>query len=155
MDARRISSSPHARSGIGLFLFADQALARAGLRALLERGGAWHVLGEGSAPAGQAERVARSNAEVVVCASWCAPLRKLGWLAALKRRSPDCRVLLLAEPAEQPTPSHAFSHGVDGMLPAGAEPYELRLALASIHRGYPWLSPALCAPGARTLSDSP
>lgn len=129
--------------GYGIFLLVDQALARAGLRSLLERGGTCRVLGEGSVPAGQAARIARTLAEVVVCASYEQPLRRLGWLSALKRRAPDCRVLLLAEPEDQPAASRAFARGVDGMLPMAAEPYELRLALASIRLGYPWLSPEL------------
>jgi two-component system response regulator DesR len=140
-----------------MFLVVDQAMVRAGVHRLLERRGRFRVVGAAEDPIEALPAILESLAELVVCAFYREASPGVSRLSPLKAALPACRVLLLDEHGDPGSRAALDEGGVDAVLPTRADPDELLLALDSIHRGYPYLSPALAGrpgPGGGPESES-
>ena len=126
---------------ITVALVDDEAMVRAGLRALLERTGPFRVIGE-FADARQAVRACGDLRPDVVILDIAMPgLSGIDAVAPIKHAAPNTKVLIASQHEGHSFVRQALEAGADGYLSKGSDPEELRLAVESIHRGDSFLSP--------------
>ena len=127
-----------------VYLLVDNAMIRAGLAQLLQRG-QFSVIGQGTDPEIVLAEVSSSNCDIVLVDLRHPDSDGFHWGIRLRAQLGGVRVLVLRE---NPAPDQvrlALSEGVDCVLSAHGEISELFIALDSLHRGHTYLSPGLAA----------
>lgn len=126
-----------------ILLIDDEAMIRAGLRALLETSGDYQVVGECSNGREGIEEAARLQPDVVILDITMPGLSGLDALGPVKKSCPSTKVLIASHHEAYRFVHQALQAGADGYVSKSAPPEELKVAIESIRQGESFLSPRL------------
>lgn len=130
---------------ITIFLVDDESLVRAGLRALLEKSGAFDVVGETGDAREAIERIGQMKPQLVVLDIRMPGLSGLDAVAPIKKASPTTKVLIASQHESRDFVFQALRAGADGYITKSSDPRELAPAIESIHRGESFVTPRVAA----------
>lgn len=126
---------------ITIFLVDDEAMVRAGLRALLEQSGPFEVVGESAGARDALRRLPELCPDLVILDITMQGLSGLDVVAPIKRLLPRTKVLMASQHENQEFVLQALRAGADGYISKSSDPRELALAIESIHHGESFVSP--------------
>lgn len=135
------------RSVIRVFLVDDQTMIRAGFKALLKRDPRFEVVGDSGEPRVGIEQIGKAKPDVVLLDISMPGLSGIDAIAMIREVHPTVKIVMLTHHEGESFVTQALSAGADGYLSKDSEDGELTLAIESVHRGNPFLSPKV----ARTL----
>jgi DNA-binding NarL/FixJ family response regulator len=128
---------------IRVLLADDEAMVRAGVRAILEKAGDIEVLAE-AADGRQAVELCRARRPDVALLDIRMPrLDGLSAAAELRRVMPEVAVIMLTTFSEDEYIAAALDGGASGFLLKSGDPYELMAAVRAAHGGAAYLSPRI------------
>ncbi len=130
---------------IGIFLIDDEALVRAGLRALLEQSGMFRIVGESHDARDAIHRIAEAQPEIAILDIRMPGLSGLDAVAPLKKASPRTKILIATQHENRDFVLQALRAGADGYITKASDPRELAPAIEAIHRGESFVSPRIAA----------
>lgn len=145
MSASGPAAAPIGTASIRIALADDQALVRAGLRALLERQGLVIAL-EADDGESLLQQLAGTPVDVVLSDVRMPGLDGLGALRRLRERGDATPVLLLTTFDEAQLPLQAAEAGAQGFLLKDADPADLREAIERVAAGATLLQPVSTGP---------
>jgi DNA-binding NarL/FixJ family response regulator len=123
----------------------DHAVVREGLRTFLSLQDGIEVVGE----AGDGEAAVREaeirRPDVILMDLVMPRLDGVGAMRELRRRMPECRVIVLTSYAQDDRLLPAIQAGAAGYLLKDAEPREIARAVRAAHKGEALLAPAIAA----------
>jgi DNA-binding NarL/FixJ family response regulator len=126
--------------GITVYLIDDEAMVRAGLRALVERASGFQVVGEAGDAREGVRAIGALRPDVAIVDIAMPGLSGLDALPAIKQASPSTRVLIASQHEGRRMVHQAIAAGADGYLSKSSEPEELLVAIQSICRGDTFVS---------------
>lgn len=132
---------------IRVYLVDDQTMIRAGFKALLRRDGRFEVVGDSGDPRAAIAAIGRLKPDVVLLDITMPGLSGIDAISMIRKVHSDVKVVMLTHHEGETFVSQALSAGADGYLSKDSEDAELMMAVESVHRGNPFLSPKV----ARTL----
>lgn len=133
------ASRPHPR--ITILLVDDEAIVRAGIRALLERSEGLAVVGESGDAREAIDLASELRPDLVLLDIAMHGLSGLDAVAPIKKASPRTKVLMASQHERQEFVVQALRAGADGYLSKSSNPQELAMAIESIQRGESFVSP--------------
>lgn len=136
---------------ITTLLVCDQRLWRQGLRALIERGRTFKVVGEAADDQEAFVLAVEKAPHLILMASDLSPLDGIQATRQILGRRPETRILFLAPGADRAQVAAALEAGARGILLLGADHAEFLRILKSLAKDRPIVSPFLLThPGAAT-----
>jgi DNA-binding NarL/FixJ family response regulator len=148
------SPAPRRDARIRVYLVDDQAMIRAALRSFLGQRAEFEVVGTCGDARKALEEIHELRPDVVVLDITMPGLSGLDALAALRKRMPRVRVVMLTHHEGESFVQQALAAGADGYLSKDSDPAELALAISAVHRGDPFVSPRVAAGLVQGLRDS-
>ncbi len=133
------------RPAITIFLVDDESLVRAGLRALLEKTGAFEVVGEAGDARDAIDQIGRLKPQVVILDIRMPGLSGLDAVAPIKKASAPSKVLIASQHESREFVFQALRAGADGYITKSSDPRELAPAIESIHGGESFVTPRVAA----------
>lgn len=130
-------------SPIEVLLAEDHTIVRKGLCSLLHDEAEILVVGEAQDGREAVEMVARLHPDIVVMDISMPGLNGLEAARQIRARSPDTRVLVLTQHANEEYVYQMLRAGVAGYIIKQAAPAELVLAIEAVYRGETFLSPSI------------
>ncbi|MEZ5962571.1 MAG: response regulator transcription factor [Planctomycetota bacterium] len=130
---------------ISILLVDDEALVRAGMRALLEQTESFSVVGESSDARDAIERCQALQPDVVILDIKMPGLSGLDAVAPIKKVSPNTRVLVASQHESRDFVFQALRAGADGYICKASDPRELGPAIEAIERGELFVTPRVAA----------
>lgn len=128
-------------STITAYLVDDQAMLRAAFRSLFAQGSQVKVVGEqGDARAAIAE-IGKLRPDLVLLDITMPGLSGIDALPAIKEASPKSRILMMTHHEGESFVQQSLERGADGYLSKDSDPDELAIAVRSVLRGQPYISP--------------
>jgi DNA-binding NarL/FixJ family response regulator len=138
---------------ITILLIDDEAMIRAGLRALLESTGNFIVVGETGDARNGIEKTRDLQPDVVLLDIAMPGLSGLDAVEPIKQVSPATKVLIASQHEGYGFVRQALKAGADGYVSKASDPEELGAAIESVLRGESFLSPRVSAsPGTMRAS---
>jgi DNA-binding NarL/FixJ family response regulator len=144
-------------SALRLVLVDDHALVRAGLRALLGEMAGVSVVAEAGDGHDALQLIREHKPDIALLDISLPGLNGLEVAARVAKEHPATRVIILSMHGDDESVRRALIAGAAGYLLKNSDRSELELALRTVARGNPWLSPAVTkkvvtafAAGART-----
>lgn len=119
----------------------DQAMIRAGMRSILEDAEGFEVVGECGDARSALDSVEALGPDVVLLDITMPGLSGLDAIAPLRKQDPRLRIVILSHHEGETFVERALKAGADGYLSKDSDPEELVLALRSVLRGDPYLTP--------------
>lgn len=135
------SSPADSPQPITVYLVDDEAIVRAGLRALLTGGGPFEVVGESGDARAAIRELPDLRPDVVILDIAMDEMSGLDAVAPIKKAVPRTRVLMASTHEGHKFVFEALRAGADGYLSKSSDPRELVLAVEAIHRGESFVSP--------------
>lgn len=132
----------------------DHAILRQGLRALLETGPGFQVVGEASDGLQAVEMVQELQPDLVIMDIAMPGLDGIKATRQIKEGYPGTRVLVLSMHADSSYVRRALKSGASGFLLKETAFDELKIALEFVNQGKPYLSPTLLTPVLQNYLDS-
>lgn len=130
---------------ISILLVDDEALVRAGLRALLEQSDGFAVVGESGDARDAIERCTLLQPDVVILDIKMPGLSGLDAVVPIKKASPNTRVLVASQHESREFVFQALRAGADGYICKASDPTELGPAIEAIERGELFVTPRVAA----------
>jgi DNA-binding NarL/FixJ family response regulator len=130
------------QTAIRVLVAHEEALIRAGIRSLLQALAGLEVVGEAASGLDALRLVCELDPDVAVVAACLPGLSGLDATLRAAKAHPRTRVLVLSARSDQEQVHRAFLTGASGLLLTSAEQGELEVAVRTVARGDPWLSPA-------------
>lgn len=131
----------HEHASISVYLVDDLNMIRAGFRSLLAADDRFHVLGDSGDPRPAIEAIGRMRPDVVLLDISMPGLSGIDAIALIRKVHPSAKVIMLTHHEGESFVTQALSAGADGYLSKDSERAELFLAIESVHRGNPFISP--------------
>ncbi len=126
---------------IRILLVDDHAVVREGLRGLLEQQESMQVVGEADDGLSALDHLASDTPDVVVLDMKMPGPSAVETIAAIKRRSPDVKILVFTSYAEDSQVRDALTAGATGYLLKDALRDDLIRAVHEVAAGRAWLHP--------------
>jgi DNA-binding NarL/FixJ family response regulator len=126
---------------IRVYLIDDQAILRAGFKSLIEQQDGLTVVGDHGDARAATDQVEELRPDVVMLDITMPGLSGLDAIPRIRKVSPRTRILMLTHHEGQSFVDQALEAGADGYLSKDSQPEELALAIRSVHRGDPYVSP--------------
>ena len=126
---------------IGVLLADDEAMIRAGVRAILAAAADIEVVAEAGDGRMVLEQARLHRPDVAVLDIRMPVLDGLSAAAVMRRELPDTAVIMLTTFGEDEYIADALEVGVSGFLLKSGDPYELMAAVRAAHEGASYLSP--------------
>lgn len=126
---------------IRVLLADDEAMIRAGFRAILDAAGDIEVVAEAGDGRAAVEAVRAYRPDVALLDIRMPVLDGLKAAAEIGREVPDTAVIMLTTFSEDEYVAGALEAGVNGFLLKVGDPYELMVAVRAVARGASYLSP--------------
>lgn len=130
---------------IRIYLVDDEALVRAGMRALLEQSGGFAVVGDSGDVRDAIHRVAALQPDIVLLDIRMPGLSGLDAVTPLKQASRHTKVLMATQHESREFVLQALRSGADGYITKSSDPRELVPAIEAIHRGESFVTPRIAA----------
>lgn len=130
---------------ISILLVDDEALVRAGMRALLEQSEGFAVVGESGDARDAIERCQALQPDVVILDIKMPGLSGLDAVTPIKKASPNSRVLVASQHESRDFVFQALRAGADGYICKASDPRELGPAIQAIERGELFVTPRVAA----------
>jgi len=131
----------HDHASISVYLVDDLNMIRAGFRSLLAADPRFQVLGDSGDPRTAIEAIGKLRPDVVLLDISMPGLSGIDAIALLRKVHPAAKVIMLTHHEGESFVTQALSAGADGYLSKDSERAELFLAIESVHRGNPFISP--------------
>ena len=129
------------QSPISVFLVDDLSMIRAGFRSLLSAGDRFRVLGDSGDPRAAVDLIGKTKPDVVLLDISMPGLSGIDAIALIRKVHPSAKVIMLTHHEGETFVTQALTAGADGYLSKDSERAELFLAIESVHRGNPYISP--------------
>jgi two-component system nitrate/nitrite response regulator NarL len=126
---------------IRVFLVDDQSMLRAAFKSLLSQHSRFEVVGDSGDARQAIERIGELKPDVVLLDITMPGLSGLDAIAPIRKVHPRARILMLTHHEGESFVEHALQSGADGYLSKDGDPAELELAIDSVSKGNPFLSP--------------
>lgn len=126
---------------VAVYLIDDHTMTRAGVRSLIGGLDGFQVVGDSGDARLAIEEVARLRPAVVLLDITMPGLSGIDAIAQLRAVLPDLRILMLSHHEGERFVEQALQHGADGYLSKDSEPEELALAMRSVLKDRPYVSP--------------
>lgn len=126
---------------IAVYLVDDQAMIRAGLRAFLDRQEGLSVVGDNGDPRVAVEEIAKMRPDVVLLDITMPGLSGIDAIPKIREAHRHVRILMVTHHEGESFVEQSLKAGADGYLSKDSEPDELALAIRSIYKGRPFVSP--------------
>jgi DNA-binding NarL/FixJ family response regulator len=144
---------------VSVYLVDDQAMLRAAFKSLLKQTPGFSVAGEAGDARAAMEEVKRLRPDVVLLDITMPGLSGIDALPKMREMSPKTRFLMVTHHEGESFVKDALERGADGYLSKDSDPEELAMAIRSVVRGQPFISPkvargVLAAPGSSAGSSS-
>lgn len=133
------------RDQIGVFLVDDEALVRAGLRALIEQTDSLRIVGESNNAHDAIRQVSKLKPDLAIVDIRLPGLSGIDAIPKLKKASPRTRLLMATQHEAREFVLQAMRSGADGYLTKSSDPRELLPAIESIYRGETYVTPRIAA----------
>lgn len=130
---------------IRVYLIDDEAMIRAGLRALLDMEDGIEVIGDTGDAREGIRAVKEQRPDVVLLDITMPGLSGLDCIRPLKEAAPKSKVLMASQLSGFTHVEQALQAGADGYLTKSSDPSELAVAIRSIHSGESYLSPKVAS----------
>ena len=131
----------HDHAAISVYLVDDLNMIRAGFRSLLSAEDRFRVLGDSGEPRLAIEAIGNLRPDVVLLDISMPGLSGIDAIALIRKVHPAAKVIMLTHHEGESFVTQALSAGADGYLSKDSERAELFLAIESVHRGNPFISP--------------
>lgn len=129
------------KTPIRVYLLDDQAILRAGFRALLNDLEAIEVVGDSGEVRDAIEEIGRLEPDVLLLDITMPELSGIDAIPMIRKRSRRTRIVMLTHHEGQSFVDQALQAGAEGYLSKDSDPAEMGLAIESVHRGDPYVSP--------------
>ena len=126
---------------IRVYLVDDLAMIRAGFRSLLGQDDRYEVVGDSGEPRAAIASIGKLRPDVVLLDISMPGLSGIDAIALIRDVHPDAKVIMLTHHEGESFVTQALSAGADGYLSKDSERAELTLAIESVRRGNPYISP--------------
>lgn len=130
---------------ISIYLIDDEALVRAGLRALLEQSDAFRVVGESGDTRDAVRRIGQLQPDIVLLDIRMPGLSGLDAVVPIKQAAPKSKVLMATQHESRDFVMQALRSGADGYITKSSDPRELVPAIEAIYRGESFVTPRIAA----------
>jgi len=131
----------HEHASISVYLVDDLSMIRAGFRSLLAADDRFRVLGDSGDPRPAIEAIGKLRPDVVLLDISMPGLSGIDAIALIRKVHPSAKVIMLTHHEGESFVTQALTAGADGYLSKDSERAELFLAIESVHRGNPFISP--------------
>jgi DNA-binding NarL/FixJ family response regulator len=146
-------------SDLRVYLVDDQAMLRAAFKSWIQSAPGFTVAGEAADARTAIADVARISPDVVLLDVTMPGLSGIDALPTLREKSPRTRFLMVTHHEGDSFVQEALERGADGYLSKDSDPSELAMAIRSVARGQPFISPkvarGILASGPRQAGGGP
>ncbi len=146
------------KESITVYLVDDQAMIRAAFASWIRQSDGMTVVGEQGDPRIAITEIARIRPDVVILDIAMPGLSGLDAIPSIREKNPHGRVLMMSNHEGETFVQQALTQGADGYLSKDSKPEELVLAIKSVRRGMPYISPKVAGgllPRAKPREDAP
>lgn len=126
---------------IRVFLVDDQSMLRAAFKSLLAHNPRYLVVGDSGDAREAVQRIGELKPDVVLLDITMPGLSGIDAIAPIRKAHPKVRILMLTHHEGESFVEQALKAGADGYLSKDSDPVELQLAVDSVYKGDPFLSP--------------
>ena len=126
---------------ISVYLVDDLSMIRAGFRSLLTADARFSVLGDSGDARTAIAAIGKTRPDVVLLDISMPGLSGIDAIALIREVHPPASVIMLTHHEGESFVTQALTAGADGYLSKDSERAELFLAIESVHRGNPYISP--------------
>jgi len=128
---------------IAVYIVDDQSIVRGALRCLLTQSGSISIVGDSGSAREALKDLKTVRPDVILLDITMPGLSGLDAIPLLKKAVPRASILMLSVHEGASRVEQAMSMGADGYLSKDSEPSELVLAVTSVRKGHPYLSPRI------------
>ena len=126
---------------IQVFFLDDQAILRAGFRSLLDKMEDIEVAGDSGDARAAVEQIEELRPDIVMLDITMPGLSGIDAIPMIRKRSPRSKIVMLTHHEGQTFLDESLKAGADGYLSKDSDPVEMELAIRSVQRGDPYVSP--------------
>jgi DNA-binding NarL/FixJ family response regulator len=126
---------------VSVYLVDDQAMLRAAFRSFVQQTHGFTVAGEAGDAQSALTDVARVKPDVILLDITMPGLSGLDAIPSIREASLKSRILMVTHHEGESFVQDAIERGADGYLSKDSDPQELALAIRSVVRGQPFISP--------------
>jgi DNA-binding NarL/FixJ family response regulator len=126
---------------ITVYLVDDQAMLRAAFKTLIEQSPDFKVAGQAGDARSAIAEIVRLRPDVVLLDITMPGLSGIDALPSIRELSPKSRILMVTHHEGESFVQEALEKGADGYLSKDSDPNELAMAIRSVARGQPFISP--------------
>jgi DNA-binding NarL/FixJ family response regulator len=128
---------------ISVYIVDDQSIVRGALRCLLTQSGSIAIVGDSGSAREALKDLKTRRPDVILLDITMPGLSGLDAIPLIKKVAPKANILMLSVHEGASRVEQAMSMGADGYLSKDSEPSELVLAVNSVRKGNPYLSPRI------------
>lgn len=128
-------------SPVSVYLVDDQAMLRAAFRSWIQQSPEFTVAGEAGDARSALTEIARLRPNVILLDITMPGLSGIDALPSMREKSPKSRILMVTHHEGEAFVQEALEKGADGYLSKDSDPAELAMAIRSVVRGQPFISP--------------
>lgn len=132
---------PSPSSLVNVYLVDDQAMLRAAFRSWIQQTPDFKVAGESGDARSAMTDIARLRPDVILLDITMPGLSGIDALPSMREMSPKSRILMVTNHEGESFVREALEKGADGYLSKDSDPDELAMAIRSVVRGQPFISP--------------
>ncbi len=143
---------------ISVYLVDDQAMLRAAFRSWISQAGGMRVIGEQGDARIAINEIEKLRPDVILLDIAMPGLSGLDAIPSIRKGHPHGRTLMMTNHEGETFVQQALTQGADGYLSKDSEPEELLLAIKSVRRGMPYISPKVAGgilPRAKGREEAP
>jgi DNA-binding NarL/FixJ family response regulator len=126
---------------IRIFILDDQSMVRAGFKSLLARNAHFAVVGDSGEPRRAIAEIGALKPDVVLLDISMPGLSGIDAISMIRDLHPAAKVVMLTNHEGETFVNQALAAGADGYLSKDSDEAELALAIESVRRGNPFISP--------------
>jgi DNA-binding NarL/FixJ family response regulator len=128
-------------SRISVYLVDDQALLRAAFKSFIQQTPGFSVAGEAGDARSAISEIGRLRPDVVLLDITMPGLSGIDAIPSVREAFPRIRILMVTHHEGESFVQDAIERGADGYLSKDSDPNELAIAIRSVVRGQPYVSP--------------
>lgn len=126
---------------VNVYLVDDQAMIRAAFKNWISQTPGLKVAGDAGDARAAMEQIATLRPDVILLDIAMPNLSGLDALPVMREKSPGSRILMVTNHEGESFVQDALERGADGYLSKDSDPEELAIAIRSVARGQPFISP--------------